>query len=449
MKSIIYLLSIIYIYSMTACNSGQPGADDHGHDHAHNQEQEQEHTDDGHEHTEDDHTDDEHEHTEDDHTDDEHEHTEDDHTDDGHEHTEDDHTDDEHEHTDQESSHESEDEHDTSSSPVDYSLLRLTPGDFSFIYKTSGMIMPDLKDEVVISATAPGLLSYSDHFLYPGVSISPGQEIFIIKGEGLSEDNTQIKLKKLKSEYLTAKENFERASKMVAERLVTQEHYLDKKLNYEQARTEYENYSSLLSGKGKSIVAPAGGYINELFAREGEMVRTGDRIASIIIEHQMVLKADIPPADLEIMKQIHSANFSTGYRNRVYSTNDLGGEIISYGKSTGRNSYYVPLYFRINYNDELIPGTFTDIWLRGDTVHNVLTVPNSAIMEEYGKHYVYVHEQDNEFEKRYVTTGSTNGTATMILSGLDEGETIVGEGAYTIKLRMQSSSLPAEHSHNH
>lgn len=404
MRSIIYLLSVIYIYSMTACNSSHQETDNHDHTHDHDQEQQ---------------------------------------------HADHEHTDHEHEHTDEADIHESEDEHNHDNKSPDYSLLKLTPTDFNFVYKTSGMIMPDLKDEIVIAATAPGLLSYSDHFLYPGVSISADQEIFTIKGEGLSEDNTQIKLKKFKSEYLTAKDNFERASKMVAEKLVTQEHYLDKKLNYEHALAEYENYSSLLTGEGKSIVSPGHGYINELFAGEGEMVRTGDRIASVIIKHKMVLKADIPPADLGIMEQISSANFSTPYSNRVYSTDDLAGQIISYGKSTGKNSYYIPLYFRIDYNEKLIPGTFADIWLNGDTVHNVLTVPNSAIMEEYGKHYVYVHEHDNEFEKRYVITGNTNGRVTMILNGLSEGETIVSEGAYTVKLRMQSSSLPAAHSHNH
>jgi len=172
---------------MTACNSSHQEADDH--DHTHDNEQEQQHAD--HEHT-----DNQHEHTEH-----EHEH--------------------EHEHTDGADIHESEDEHNHVSKSPDYSLLKLTPSDFNFVYKTSGMIMPDLKDEIIIAASAPGLLSYSDHFLYPGVSISEGQEIFTVKGEGLSEDNTKIKLKKLKSEYLTAKENFERATKMVAERLVT------------------------------------------------------------------------------------------------------------------------------------------------------------------------------------------------------------------------------------
>ncbi len=346
----------------------------------------------------------------------------------------------------EEESHEHEEQKNIASG---YKLLKIEPGDFSFVYKTSGQILLDRKDEIIISASSPGIISFSDQFLYPGVRVARNQEIFTISGKDLTENNTEVRYQKLESEYNTARQNYERAKRMYDDRLIKEEQFLEKKLIYEQTLAEYDNFQRSLSVSGNRILSPAEGFIKDLFVAEGQMVRTGDRIASIIIEHNLVLKADIPPVDLEILSKIHKANFSTGYSKQVFSTGEMNGRIISYGKSIGQNSYYMPLYFRIDYNDELIPGTFADIWLIGDTIHDALVIPNTALMEEYGKNYVFREKEDRSFEKRYISTGNTNGMVTQVIEGLQIGDIIVSEGAYYIKLTLQSKAIPSTHSHNH
>jgi cobalt-zinc-cadmium efflux system membrane fusion protein len=322
----------------------------------------------------------------------------------------------------------------------EYKLMRLEPGDFCFIYKTSGQLLPDIKDEIILNASSTGIISFSDNLMYPGIRVTKNQEIFTISGKNLIEDNTEIKYQKTESAYITARENFERAKKMYESQLITEEHFLEKKLFYEQALAEYNNFQRSFSVSGNRILSPAEGYIKDLLVAEGQMVHTGDRIASVITEHNLVLKADIPPADLEILSKVHRANFSTDQMN---------GRIISYGKSIGQNSYYIPLFFRISYDDDLIPGTFADIWLIGDTVHDALIIPNTALMEEFGKRFVFREKEDGSFEKRYISTGNTDGSATQVMEGLQKGDIIVSEGAYFIKLALQSSTIPSTHSHNH
>lgn len=331
----------------------------------------------------------------------------------------------------------------------EYKLMRLEPGDFCFIYKTSGQLLPDIKDEIILNASSTGIISFSDNLMYPGIRVTRNQEIFRISGENLIEDNTGIKYQKIESEYITARENFERAKIMYENQLITEEHFLEKKLIYDQALAEYNNYQRSFSVSGNRILSPAEGYIKDLLVAEGQMVHTGDRIASIITEHNLVLKADIPPADLGILSKVHKANFTTGYSKQVFSTDQMNGRVISYGKSIGQGSYYIPIYFRINHDDDLIPGTFAEIWLIGDTIHDVLVIPNTALMEEFGKNFVFREKEDGSFEKRYISTGNTNGNATQVIEGLQKGDIIVSEGAYLIKLALQSSTIPSTHSHNH
>jgi len=233
---------------------------------------------------------------------------------------------------------------------------------------------------------------------------------------------------------------------MISEKIITEEHFLSMKTRYEKLNNEYNNLNSSFSNNGSSITSPDPGYIKEVFITEGQKVSPGQPLASIVIEHNLVLKADISPDYLDILPYIEKANFKVGYSDHLFKTDELSGKKISFGKSTGENSYYIPVYFRMNYNPELIEGTFAEVFLLGKEIKDAIVVPNSALMEEYGKLYVFVEDFDGDFHKRYVVPGLSNGESTQIIEGLDENETIVITGTYQIKLSSMSTSAPA---HNH
>ena len=88
-----------------------------------------------------------------------------------------------------------------------------------------------------------------------------------------------------------------------------------------------------------------------------------------------------------------------------------------------------------------------DIW-SGKTIHHSVVIPKTALLEEQGDYYVFVEKQHDEFEKRLVVTGVDDGDYVLIESGLDEGETLVTEGVYQVKLTNMSNELPA-HNHSH
>ncbi len=439
MRSITIFIALAYLVFMTACNES---AQDRGNGQEHENHRE-ETADHSHDHGEDTH---DHGETESghihDHGEEGHNHN-DDPEENGHQHDE---TETDHQHGEaaEEDGH---DHNDLTAVSDGYHTATVKPADFSFVYKTGGQLLTDNKDEVIITASTSGIVSFSSHLLYPGVEVKTGQQLFIVSGKNMTENNSDIQYLKLKAEYLAAEENFERAKRLIEDKLITREHYLEASLAWEKLRSEYENFTRTISDAGSIVPSPAGGYIKDLYIREGQMVRTGDRIASVMTENKLILKADVPASDFGIIKEIEAANFTTAYSPHVYSTKELNGEIISYGRSTGDDSYYIPLYFRLNFNSDLLPGTFTDIWLKGETINDVLLVPNGALMEEYGKIYVFRAEEDS-FEKRYIKCGKTDGYVTHVLEGLAEGDEIVTEGTYRVRLMLQGSDIP-EHSHNH
>lgn len=306
--------------------------------------------------------------------------------------------------------------------------------------------MSDNKDIMLITAKSPGLVKFRNNYLFPGVRVTRGQSLFTITGEQLSEDNSDLRYKQLKADLEKASKNYERAKNLISDKIITEEHFLTVKNEYERTFNEFENLSSTYSDEGNSVFSPGDGYIREIFVSEGQKVSSGEALASIMIQRKLVLKADVSPDNLEILPQIGSANFRVGYSKKLYKTSEMNGRKIAYGKSTGGNSFYVPVYFSIDYDPGLIEGSFAEVFLTGEKLNDILVVPNSALMEEFGKIYVFVAHEDGDFVKRYITTGYSDGENTMVINGLSENERIVAEGAYLIKLSQTTTAAPA---HNH
>lgn len=334
-----------------------------------------------------------------------------------------------------------------SSVSLDYSSEKITLKTFHYVKRVSGTILPDKKGEVSILATSSGVLTFADQFIYPGIKVNEGTKLFTISGADLTEDNPEIKYKQVVADYNKARENLSRAERLKEDKLITDEHYLDAKNEFEKAEAEFSVYNMSDKPVYGDIKAPQTCFIKDVLVEEGQYVRAGDKLLTIQAKSKLVLRADIPPSDLDIRAQIKSAKFTTGYSDRVYNTEDLNGKLISYGRSGSNDSFYIPVFFKIDFTEELIPGTFADIWLIGEDIEDAVVIPNSAIMEEFGKFYVFL-DHEGHFDKRFIQPGNSDGQFTRVLSGLNESDMLVTQGTYQVKMSMMSS-IPNTHDHSH
>ena len=96
-----------------------------------------------------------------------------------------------------------------------------------------------------------------------------------------------------------------------------------------------------------------------------------------------------------------------------------------------------------------MPGAYVEIFLHGNVKPNTIVLPIDAIIEQQGKHYVYIKLDEECYEKRLVTIGNSNGNEIEILSGLTRKDEVVTKGAIIVKLAESSGAVPEGHSHNH
>jgi hypothetical protein len=202
------------------------------------------------------------------------------------------------------------------------------------------------------------------------------------------------------------------------------------------------------SGKGVAVKAPIGGFVKNCLVKEGDYVTIGQPLMTVTQMRRLVLKADVSERYYAQLPRIVSANFKTPYNNKVYSLENLGGKVLSFGKSSGDTSYYVPVTFEFDNRGDMVPGAFVEVFLLSGERQGVISLPESALTEEQGLYFVYLKLDDECYKKQEVQLGTSNGERVEILSGLKDGDTVVTRGAIHVKLAAASNAIPA-HSHNH
>ena len=88
------------------------------------------------------------------------------------------------------------------------------------------------------------------------------------------------------------------------------------------------------------------------------------------------------------------------------------------------------------------------VYVETARVEEALVIPTSALVDEDGRAVVFVQLSGETFAKRDLALGIRDGAVVQVLSGVSEGERVVTQGAYAIRLASVSTTIPA-HGHSH
>ena len=321
----------------------------------------------------------------------------------------------------------------------------VTPSTFHTVIRTSGQIVAPQGDEQTVVATASGVLTYSRGSIAEGMAVKAGEAIASVSAKHLQDGDPAVNAR---AAFETAEREYQRAERLVADKIISAKEYEQAKLNYETARNAYHAQASSMTSRGIAIAPGMGGYIKQLLVAQGEYVTVGQPIAVVTRDRRLQLKAFVPESEYGNLRTISSANFvSPSDKNVVHSLASLNGKLVSYGHSLSDNGAFVPAVFEFDNVGNILPGSYVEVFLIGAERPNTITIPLPAITEEQGLHFVYVQEHDEGCVKRQVTLGDSDGSRRVVISGLKAGEKVVVKGAYNVKLASMSTEIPHGHSH--
>lgn len=322
-------------------------------------------------------------------------------------------------------------------------VRKVGPGEFYGVIPVGGKVMEATGREATVVASVSGVVS----LLAPmaeGASVSAGKPLFAISGERLQDGDPA---ERARIAYQTAKREYERMGKLVADKIVSDKEYSAAKADYENARIAYEAISRSKE-KGTRVAAPLSGYVKSCLVKEGDYVAVGQPLATITQNRHLYLKADVPERYYKQLGHITSARFKTAYSDETYDIRALGGRLVAIGKASADASPYIPVTFEFNNSGGILPGAFAEVYLLTGKRSGVISLPVDAITEEQGAHFVYIQTDADCYRKQEVTLGETDGEAVEVCLGLKGGEPVVVAGAIHVKLASVGNAIPA-HTHSH
>jgi membrane fusion protein, heavy metal efflux system len=331
---------------------------------------------------------------------------------------------------------------------VEFANMPVIRQSFNEIIKTTGEILPAQGDEMVVTANANGIVTFSGNKAVFGTSVRAGEMLFAISGKNLTDGNTETRFTQAKVAFDKAKADFERAQELTKDNIISQKDFLEIKAIYETELSNYVNLSRNYQSGGQKVVSPISGFIKNILVAEGQYVSVGQPIASVSQNRSLILKAEVSQKYFSKLPLIASANFKTAYDNKTFSIESLNGRLLSYGKSNDASTLFIPVTFSFDNKGEVIPGSLVDVFLKLQPFDGAIVIPVSALIEEQGVFYAYVQTAGESFVKRELKMGGSDGIYVLVLAGLNEGERVVTKGAYQIKLATASGAIPA-HGHAH
>lgn len=320
----------------------------------------------------------------------------------------------------------------------------VAPGPFSSVIHTSGKVLPASGDETTVSATVAGVVKLA-RSMAEGEQIGRGSAVATVSTRNLAEGDVSSRAR---IAYEQAKAEYDRASSLIGDKIISQSDYRAAKAEYERSKLAYEAVGRS-GGSGVAIVSPAGGFIKQLMVKDGDYVEVGQPVMVVTQNRRLFLRAEVAERDYEALRQVSSARFRTAYSaDRTYDLADMGGRLVSYGRSGGSSSAFIPVTFEFDNTGSVLPDSYADIYLVGAPRQEVISVPETALVEEQGVYFVYVHPDEDCYQKREVKVGASDGERVEILSGLVPGDVVVTQGAVRVKLAGAGKSIPG-HTHNH
>ncbi|MCS6317285.1 MAG: efflux RND transporter periplasmic adaptor subunit [Nitrospira sp.] len=239
------------------------------------------------------------------------------------------------------------------------------------------------------------------------------KELFATKALALKD------LKQAENDLIKARAGFRRAKeRLLSLRIPAQE--LEKPLAQQRITSRFEMKSPLTGTVVERAVTPG----QSVGSDAGQVLFT---VADL---DRLQVVADVYERDLALVKVSQVGRINV----EAYPGSDFASVVASIGDVVDPNTRTIKVRAWVDNRDQrLKPEMFARLRLDVGDATPFLTIPKEAVVEIDGKHFVYVVDTPQHYEKREVLVSNVSSGQVRILEGLTSGQRIVIKGAVLVK----------------
>jgi RND family efflux transporter MFP subunit len=262
-----------------------------------------------------------------------------------------------------------------------------------------------------------------------GDKVRKGQVLARIDDGGLGNQLSQLKVQ----EEL-ARTTFERQQRLWEQKIGSEIQYLQAKANYEATSNSVKQLESQL---GKTTVrAPFSGEIDHVITDQGTVVAPGQPLFRIVNLDNMYIKAEVPERYIKSVVPGKEVAISLPMLDE-----EIGSKIRQTGNYINPNNRAFSVEVAVpNNNGNIKPNLTARLKINDYTNEEAILIPLSVISENAeGEQYVYLAVEgtsgngNSVAKQQTITTGKAQGDFIEVLSGLSPGQSIIIEGARSVK----------------
>ena len=262
-----------------------------------------------------------------------------------------------------------------------------------------------------------------------GQKVSKGQLLATIDDGGLGQQLAQLEV-----QAELAKTTFERQQRLWDEQIGSEIQYLQAKTSYEAQKNAVDQMKKQVAKT--RLTAPFSGVIDDVITDQGTVVSAGmTQVMRLVNLSDMYIEADIPETylgDITVGKSVEVYFPVLG--ETIEAEVRQVGNYINPSNRTFRMEVTVP-----NKDGRIKPNLTAKLKINDYSSENAILIPQSVISEDAaGQQYVYVttaadREGESIAGRVIIKTGKTEGDYVEIKEGLKNGDTIIQEGARSVK----------------
>ncbi len=282
------------------------------------------------------------------------------------------------------------------------------------------------KQNLVLTPEMSGILTQV--LVKEGQKVSKGQLLATIDDGGLAQQRAQLKI-----QTDLAKTTFERQKRLWDKKIGSEIQFLQTKSNY-QSQQEVLNQVNRQLAKTR-ITAPFSGIIDDVITEQGNVVAAGQSpIIRLVNLNDMYIEVDVPERYLTQISKGSKVKVEFPVLNKKIDTKiRQTGSFINPANRTFKVEIGLP-----KTNTNIKPNLTAKLKINDYSNTTALLIPQSIISENAsGEQYIYILKNKANgkatAKQIIIKTGKTQGDVIEVISGLNNSDEIIQEGARSVK----------------
>ena len=262
------------------------------------------------------------------------------------------------------------------------------------------------------------------------VSINVKEGAYVIKGQviaSLHQDVMSSSIAELETQLKLAKDAYDKQKRLWDKKIGSEMQFLQAETNYNALMQKLETLKS--QKDNFNIIAPFDGYVDEIFAKKGEMAAPQMPFCRMVNLSKMFIEADVSEDYLATVKKGTKVvvEFPSIEKVMVSKVSRVGNFI-----NPNNRTFQIRLELS-NTKGLLKPNMLADLKIRDYMKKEALVIAPSLIQQDRkNQEFVYVVDGD-KVTRMDITSGMTYGNNTEILAGLTGSEEIIEKGARNVQ----------------